>query len=157
MLESVARNVFLTEPTASTMRIFFVMALILLVSCKDQTIKNELTGTWNYDFEATRTEMETRGATQSEINFMESLFRSLGQAQISFLDNGDLNFQMTDLSQKGTWELRDKGSTLAMDLTGSEQISAIDYLGGDTLILVPLNEEELSFPRVLTQQKDASE
>lgn len=139
------------------MRLLLLLLALGFFSCQNQSVKKELAGTWNYDYPATRAEMEERGASQSELNYMESLFGSLGNAQLIFATGGTLEFQMSDLEQTGTWSVQEKGQVLLMDLTGSAQRSAIEYLGNDTLILVPLEAGEHNFPRVLTQVSPPSE
>lgn len=58
-------------------------------------------------------------------------------------------FSLADLEQQGEWALQASGKELIMNLTGTEQISTIEYLANDTLILAPKQTQNGGFPRVL--------
>lgn len=132
----------------STTRILPVFFL-LLVSCEEYQVRNELVGVWTYDLQATRNEMLRRDASPSEINYMESIMTTLAQSQVHFKKGGELTFSFDDLEQEGEWSLQESGREIVMNLTGTEQVSTIEYLANDTLILAPKQEQNGGFPRVL--------
>lgn len=132
----------------STARILPVLFL-LVVSCQEYQTRHALVGRWTYDLEATRNEMLSRDAAPSEINYMESIMTTLTQSQLHFKKGGALMFSLADLEQQGEWALQASGKELIMNLTGTEQISTIEYLANDTLILAPKQTQNGGFPRVL--------
>lgn len=123
--------------------------LLLLVSCQEYQVRNEMTGMWSYDLEATRNEMIAQNASPSEINYMESIMTTLAQSQLHFKQGGELIFSLDNQDQRGEWSLQNAGQEVIMNLTGTEQISTIEYLANDTLILAPKQAQNGGFPRVL--------
>jgi len=128
--------------------------LFFLVSCKEYQVRNELVGVWKYDLEATRNEMLSQRASPSEINYMESIMTTLAQSQLHFEKGGALTLYLDDLEQKGQWTLEASGKEVVMNLTGTEEISPIEYLVNDTLILAPKQARNGGFPRVLVARPD---
>lgn len=131
-----------------------VPVFLLLMSCRQMQMRKELNGVWNYDLEATRREMLSREASPSEINYMESIMTTLTQAQLHFQKGGDLIFALDGMEQEGSWRLQASGGELVLNLTGADQISTIEYLSSDTLILAPKQVTNGSFPRVLVARPD---
>ena len=76
-------------------------------------------------------------------------------AQLKFLENGSLEFQIDELKQSGRWRLRKKGSELMLRITDREQLHKVLQINTDTLIIEPIDGEGPSFPRILVQDTPA--
>lgn len=134
------------------MRRLIFLLLLLPIACAENPSQQMLLGTWEYNMEATLTEMENRGADQNSMNYMQSIMIGLQEANIQFEPRGVVRFTMLDLEEEGTWKVQDKEQLLVLTLDSSEQVSKIDYLSLDTLILRPndpIQEESL---RILTRK-----
>jgi hypothetical protein len=110
-----------------------------------------LLGSWEYNMEATLTEMQVRGADQNTMNYMQSIMIGLQEANIQFEPRGVVKFTMPNLEETGTWKLKDKDQFLVLTLDSSEQVSKIDHLSFDTLILHPDNPNQQHNLRILTR------
>ncbi|MBK7476213.1 MAG: hypothetical protein IPI11_09440 [Haliscomenobacter sp.] len=131
--------------------IWLIFFLGWFSSCAGRQEKVHLCQEWKYDLAATRQEMAIREASFAETSYMESIMAGLQFARIRFFDNGQLEFQLDSLRQEGKWRFRRAGKELTLRITDREQIHQIVRLGPDTLILQPLAEEGLPFPRVLVR------
>lgn len=135
----------------SFMRRLIVLFLFLPIACAENPSEQMLLGTWNYNLEATLAEMQNRGADQNTMNYMQSIMIGLQEANIQFEPRGVVKFTMPDLEEKGSWKLQDKDQLLVLTLDSSEQVSKIDYLSLDTLILYSNDPSQQSNLRILTR------
>lgn len=127
---------------------------MVLSACEERAVRRQLVGVWTYDLAATRQEMIRREASPGEINYMESILGTMQQAELHFQSDGTLLFALEDIQQTGSWSLREGGQELVVNLTGADQVSDIEYLLADTLILSPRQIDNASFPRVLIAQNN---
>lgn len=132
-------------------RIWLICLVGWFAGCAGRQEKAHLCQGWKYDLTATRQELASREASFAETSYMESIMAGLQFARIRFFDNGQLEFHLDSLRQEGKWRFRKAGKELTLRITDQEQIHQIVRLGPDTLILEPLAEEGLPFPRVLVR------
>ncbi len=131
--------------------ILLIFLLCWFSGCAGRQEKIYLCQGWKYDLAATRGEMASREAGFAEMSYMESIMAGLQFARIRFFENGDLEFHLDSLRQEGKWRFRKGGNELTLRITDKDQIHQIVRLGPDTLVLQPLAEEGLPFPRVLVR------
>ncbi len=137
----------------SSMRYLLLLLLLLILlcaACVPSETEQLLMQSWKYDMEATLTEMEERGATASELNYMRSIMIGLQEASITFMEKDKVRFEMPDLEVEGTWKLQKKETELMLLLEETPQVSIIDHLSTDTLILAPQSGDTSNPLRVLT-------
>lgn len=131
------------------------LAVCLFVSCGPSQAKKDLCRSWKYDLSAMRRYLSTNEADFATLSYMESLMGGLQGAQLKFLENGSLEFQIDELKQSGRWRLRKKGSELMLRITDKEQLHKVLQINTDTLIIEPIGGEGPSFPRILVQDTPA--
>lgn len=134
------------------MRRLLFLLLLLPTACAENPSQQMLLGTWEYNMEATLAEMQDRGADQNTMNYMQSIMIGLQEANIQFEPRGVVKFTMLDLEEEGTWKVQDKEQLLVLTLDSSEQVSKIDYLSLDTLILSPNDPVQQESLRILTRK-----
>ena len=132
-------------------RIWLIFLLGWCSGCAGRQEKAHLCQEWKYDLAATRQEMAIREAGFAETSYMESIMAGLQFARIRFFENGQLEFHLDSLRQEGKWRFRRAGKELTLRITDKEQTHQIVRIGPDTLVLQPLAEEGLTFPRVLVR------
>ncbi len=126
-----------------------LLLLMLGLSACETEKQRHIVGTWRYDLDATRLEMQRREAGPGEINYMESMFFNLKNAELVIKPGRQLEFRMDSIVETGSWKFANKQQELLLNLTGEDQRSAIEYLSPDTLILLPIQTHGINFPRVL--------
>ena len=135
-----------------TYTIILLMHLVLL-GCQRREVKEYLIDNWGYDLPSIRNEMDLRGASFAERNYMESIMSGLQFARLGFLERGRVQFELDSLRQTGDWRLRKNGSQIVIRLTEKAQQYTLERRGRDTLVLDPMNGEGLAFPRMLIRQR----
>lgn len=128
-----------------------LLFLLLPFACTENASHQILLGSWEYNLEATLAEMQARGADQNAMNYMQSIMIGLQEANIQFEPRGIVKFTMPDLEEAGTWKMKEKTQLLVLTLDSSEQVSKIDRLSFDTLILRPVDPDQQDNLRVLTR------
>lgn len=152
MSPNLKRTITLTQLNEQIMKRIWLICLVgWFAGCAGRQEKAHLCQGWKYDLTATRQELASREASFAETSYMESIMAGLQFARIRFFDNGQLEFHLDSLRQEGKWRFRKAGKELTLRITDQEQIHQIVRLGPDTLILEPLAEEGLPFPRVLVR------
>ncbi|MEM6377415.1 MAG: hypothetical protein AAF705_04325 [Bacteroidota bacterium] len=134
------------------MRQLIFLCLLLPIACAESPSQQMLVGSWEYNLEATLTELRDRGADQNTMNYMQSIMIGLQEANIQFEPRGVVKFTMPNLEEEGSWKLQEKEQLLVLTLDSSEQVSKIDYLSLDTLILRPSDPSQQDNLRILTRK-----
>ena len=133
-------------------RLIFLCLLLLPIACAESPSQQMLVGNWEYNLEATLTELRDRGADQNTMNYMQSIMIGLQEANIQFEPRGVVKFAMPNLEEEGSWKLREKDQLLVLTLDSNEQVSRIESLSLDTLILRPSDPTQRNNLRILTRK-----
>lgn len=133
------------------MRKLTLLLLLFATACQDGANKELIAGSWQYDLNATLAELEAKGADQNTINFTQSIMIGLQGAKLDLKNSGKAIFRMQDMEANGNWTLKHKGTEFYLQLDSIEQVSKVEYLSEDTLVLSALAENDLATLRVLTR------
>lgn len=132
-------------------RLTLLLALFLFVAACQDGSKELIAGSWQYDMDATLEELKAQGADQNAVNFTQSIMIGLQGAKLDLKASGKAVFKMPDLVANGKWSLKQKGSEFHLQLDSIAQVSRVEYMSADTLILNSITEDEPGGLRVLTR------
>lgn len=121
-----------------------ISVLLLLFNCftiTAQTQQEQLLGTWTFDFESSKANMEEKAKTvlQKMPSAKEKLEKAYKNRQITFGSDGSYLLRLADGSQiKGTWTVNNTAQSNSITITASQnqiQHLVIIMLSDNTLIL----------------------
>lgn len=131
--------------------IWTVLLAINTLACQQHENARNLVGRWRYDVDSMRRE---NLATLENRNYFESLIEGFQSAKLDLRSNGTLEFSLDSTRQKGRWRVRRNGQQLELTLSDRPQVSRIERLSKDTLVLTPVGKDPLNFRRVLVLEME---
>jgi hypothetical protein len=121
----------------------------LLAACQQNAVRQQIVGEWRYDIDSMRRELVLTQNDRAQRSYMESMIYGLQMAKVSFKPDGSAVFNLDGTEKTGDWALRRNGRQLVMRLSDQPQVSQIEYISADTLVLYPASKREPQFKRIL--------
>lgn len=121
----------------------------LLAACQQNAVRQQIVGEWRYDIDSMRRELVLTQNDRAQRSYMESMMHALQMARVSFKSDGSAVFNLDGTEKTGDWALRRNGRQLVMRLSDQPQVSQIEYISADTLVLYPASKREPQFKRIL--------
>ncbi len=136
---------------------FFLTLLVAFsYACTSKSYEPEdVIGSWKYDTAAILSSVDPANVEENKMQLLQRTMSLYKDAIFLFEENGTLSIETNGIHLWGKWRLSLDGSQLIFNLSGKDMVNDITELASTRMILAPIPERGIFYPRIFVPAPNA--